>query len=360
MKKISRILICPLNWGIGHASRCIPVIKALQDEGAEVIIAADGRPLALLQKEFPLLETIVFKGYNPRYPSFGSMAWKMFLTMFPILVGMWKEHLKLKKIIREYNINAVISDNRFGLWTRKVPCVYITHQLMIKAPWHLKLTEPLLYLFHRFFINRYDRCWVPDLIGDENMSGDLSHLYPIPAHAEFIGPLSRFSMKKSIPLQENFILAIVSGPEPQRTILEELLITQLTAYNQPAILILGLTEVETIEQRNSLTIYSHLETEKLELLVQKAALVISRSGYSTIMDLAILKKKAVFIPTPGQTEQEYLAEFHSKKGNCIFYTQKLFDVGQAIKQAENCKELSVFFNSKQLNSVVRNFLRSLV
>ena len=358
--KISRILICPLNWGIGHASRCIPVIKAFLDEGVEVIIAAEGRPLALLQKEFPLLETIVFKGYNPRYPSFGSMAWKMFLTMFPILIGIWKEHLKLKKIIREYKINAVISDNRFGLWTRKVPCVYITHQLMIKAPWHLKLTEPFLHLFHRFFINRYDRCWVPDLIGDENISGQLSHLYPIPAHAEFIGPLSRFSIKKSIPLQEDFILAIVSGPEPQRTNFEQLLINQLTAYNQPAVLIAGITEAETIEQRNNITIYSHLETDKLELLIQKAALVISRSGYSTIMDLAILKKKAVFIPTPGQTEQEYLAEFHSKKGNCISCTQKHFNVSKAIVQAENCNGLSVLFNSKQLNSVVRNFLRSLV
>lgn len=358
--KILRILICPLNWGIGHASRCIPVIKALQAEGAEVIIAADGRPLALLQKEFPLLETVVFKGYNPRYPNFGSMAWKMFFTMFPILIGIWKEHLKLKKIIREYNINAVISDNRFGLWTRKVPCVYITHQLMIKAPWHLKLTEPFLHLFHRFFINRYDRCWVPDLIGDENLTGHLSHLYPIPAHVEFIGPLSRFSIKKSIPLKENFILAIVSGPEPQRTLFEQLLINQLTAYNQPAVLIAGITEAETIEQQNNLTIYSHLETGKLELLIQKAALVISRSGYSTIMDLAILKKKAVFIPTPGQTEQEYLAEYHFKQGNCISFTQKLFNVAEAIKQAENCKGLSVFFNSKQLNSVVRNFLRSLV
>ena len=357
---ISRILICPLNWGIGHASRCIPIIKALQSEGAEVIIAADGRPLALLQKEFPQLETIVFKGYNPHYPNYGSMAWKMFLNMFPILIGIWKEHIKLKKIIRDYNINAVISDNRFGLWTRKVPCVYITHQLMIKAPWHLKPTEPFLHLFHRFIINRYDRCWVPDLIGDENISGQLSHLYPIPAHAEFIGPLSRFSFKRPIPPQENFILAIVSGPEPQRTIFEELLIKQLTEYNQPAILISGIIESETIEKLNNITIYPHLETEKLESLIQKAALVISRSGYSTIMDLSILKKKAVFIPTPGQTEQEYLAEYHSKKGNCISFTQKNFDIGMAMAQVDNCIGLSVFFNSKQLNAVVRNFLRSLV
>jgi uncharacterized protein (TIGR00661 family) len=357
---VSRILICPLNWGIGHASRCIPVIRALLDEGAEVIIAAEGRPLVLLQKEFPQLETIVFKGYNPRYPSFGSMAWKMFLTMFPILIGIWKEHRRLRKIIREYKINAVISDNRFGLWTRKVPCVYITHQLMIKAPWHLKLTEPFLHIFHRFFINRYDRCWVPDLVGDENLSGHLSHLYPIPAHAEFIGPLSRFKPQKQTPVEENLILAIVSGPEPQRTIFEQILIKQLTAYNQPAVLISGITEDDTMEQRGNLTIYAHLETEKLEQLIQKASFVICRSGYSTIMDLSVLKKKAVFIPTPGQTEQEYLAEYHSKKGNCVFYTQKQFDVNKAVTEVENYKGLSVFINSKQLKGVVHNFLRSLV
>jgi len=358
--KVSRILICPLNWGIGHASRCIPVIRALLDEGAEVIIAAEGRPLVLLQKEFPQLETVVFKGYNPRYPSFGSMAWKMFLTMFPILIGIWKEHLRLRKIIRDHNINAVISDNRFGLWTRKVPCVYITHQLMIKAPWHLKLTEPFLHIFHRFFINRYDRCWVPDLVGEENLSGHLSHLYPIPAHAEFIGPLSRFKPQKEATVEENLILAIVSGPEPQRTIFEQILIKQLTTYNQPAVLISGITEDDTMEQRDNLTIYSHLETAKLEQLIQKASFVICRSGYSTIMDLSILKKKAVFVPTPGQTEQEYLAEYHSKNGNCVSYTQKQFDVSKAVAAIENYKGLSVFINSKQLKGVVHNFLRSLV
>jgi uncharacterized protein (TIGR00661 family) len=357
--KISRILICPLNWGIGHASRCIPVIRTLLDEGVEVIIAADGRPLILLQKEFPQLETVVLKGYDPRYPSFGSMAWKMFLTMFPILIGIWKEHRKLRKIIREYKIDAVISDNRFGLWTRKVPCVYITHQLMIKAPWHLKLTEPFLHLFHRFFINRFDRCWVPDLIGDENLSGHLSHLYPIPAHVEFIGPLSRFKNRNEVQVQYGLILAIISGPEPQRTIFEQLIFQQLTAYHQPAVIVSGITEAETVEQHGNLILYSHLKTDKLEALIQKASFVICRSGYSTLMDLAILKKKAVFIPTPGQTEQEYLAEYHSKKGNCIFFQQKQFDLTKAIEQVENYKGLSVPFNSKQLTSVVRNFLRSL-
>ena len=357
--KTSRILICPLNWGIGHASRCIPIIRALLAEGAEVVIAADGRPLILLQKEFPQLESVVFKGYDPRYPSFGSMAWKMFLTMFPILIGIWKEHLRLRKIIREYNINAVISDNRFGLWTRKVPCVYITHQLMIKAPWHLKLTEPFLHLFHRFFINRFDRCWVPDLIGDENLTGHLSHLYPIPAHVEFIGPLSRFSNQIQVPVDENLILAIISGPEPQRTIFEELLTKQFLTCTQQFVIISGITEDETVEQHDNITIYSHMETEKLEALIRKAAFVICRSGYSTIMDLSILKKKAVFIPTPGQTEQEYLAEYHSKKGNCVFFTQKQFEITKAIEMVDHYKGLSVFFNNKQMSGVVRNFLRSL-
>jgi len=357
--KNARILICPLNWGIGHASRCIPVIRALQEEGAEVVIAAEGRPLAMLQKEFPQIETVLFKGYNPRYPSFGSMAWKMFLNIFPILIGIWKEHRKLRKIIREYKINAVISDNRFGLWTRKVPCVYITHQLMIKAPWHLKITEPFLHIFHRFFINRFDRCWVPDLIGDENLSGHLSHLYPIPAHAEFIGHLSRFSSQKTTPGKEDFFLVLISGPEPQRTIFQDLMIKQLTALNQPSVLVLGITEDDKVEQINNLTIYSHLTAEKLEPMIQNARLVICRPGYSTIMDLAVLKKKAILIPTPGQTEQEYLAEYHSKKGNCISYTQKHFDLVQALTQIGKCKGLSVFYNSKQLNSVVRNFLRSL-
>ena len=269
MKK-HKILVCPLNWGIGHASRCVPIIKSLLAEDAEVVIAAEGRPLEFLKIEFPEIETIVFKGYTPRYPNMGSMAWKMFLTLFPLLIGIFKEHLRLRKIIKANKIDAIISDNRFGLWHRKTPSVYITHQLMIKAPWHLKLIEPFLFLFHRFFVHRYDRCWVPDQAGAENLSGNLSHLYPIPAHVEFIGPLSRFEYTNVKGKRSNLILALVSGPEPQRSIFENLLKQQLLELNQPAVLVAGLTEVSTVEKINNLTIYSHLPSDELLPIIKKS------------------------------------------------------------------------------------------
>jgi uncharacterized protein (TIGR00661 family) len=358
MKK-QRVLVCPLNWGIGHASRCVPIIKSLLDEGAEVVIAADGRPLEFLKKEFPELETIIFKGYTPQYPDKRSMAWKIFWSMFPLLIGIFKEHWRLKKIVKENKINAIISDNRFGLWSWKVPSVYITHQLMIKAPWHLKPVEPFLFLFHRFFVHRYDRCWVPDQVGEDNLSGDLSHLYPVPAHVEFIGTLSRFENIKVDASTGNLILALVSGPEPQRSVFEKILRKQLSELDQPSILVAGIPEESTVEKINNLTIYSHLPSNELLPFIKKAAFVICRSGYSTLMDLAMLNKKAVLIPTPGQTEQEYLAEYHEGNGTCLNYSQKSFDIHKALLQIEKIKPLSVFYNPKQLHSVVRNFLRSL-
>ena len=357
--KNHRILVCPLNWGIGHASRCVPIIKSLQDEGAEVIIAAEGRPLEFLKQEFPELETIVFKGYTPRYPHTGSMAWKMFWSMFPLLIGIWTEHWRVRKIVKINKIDAIISDNRFGLWRWKTPSAYITHQLMIKAPWHLKLAEPFLFLFHRFFVHRFDRCWVPDQAGEENLSGDLSHLYPVPAHVEFIGPLSRFETIKANTTSDNLILALVSGPEPQRSIFEKLLRKQLSELDQPSVLVAGIPEESTVETINNMTVYSHLQSTELLPFIQKAAFVICRSGYSTLMDLAALNKKAVFIPTPGQTEQEYLAEFHEKNGACLRYSQKNFDVNKALVEIEKVKPLTVYYNPKQLHAVVRNFLRSL-
>ncbi len=357
--KNNKILICPLNWGIGHASRCVPIIKALQAEGVEVVIATEGRPLAFLQKEFPEIETIVFKGYSPHYPVIGSMVWRMFWSMLPLLVGILKEHWRLKKIIKEHKINAIISDNRFGLWSRKIPSVYITHQLMIKTPWHLKLAEPFLFLVHRFFVLHYDRCWVPDQVGDDNLSGDLSHLYPVPAHVEFIGPLSRFQYNKSNATKGNLILALVSGPEPQRSIFEKQLREQLSELDRPAVIVAGIPEESTVENINHLTVYSHLPSTELLPIIQDAAFVICRSGYSTLMDLATLNKKAVFVPTPGQTEQEYLAEFHEANGTCLHYSQKNFDINTVLSQIDNIKPLTTFYNPKQLNSVVRNFLRSL-
>ncbi|HEY4799415.1 MAG TPA: glycosyltransferase family protein, partial [Bacteroidia bacterium] len=220
-----RILIAPLDWGLGHATRCIPIISYLTEKKCEVIIAADGRALQLLRNE-PACRAASFvelPGYNISYPKNGSMAVKMAAQIPKILSGIKKEHKQLKKIIREKKIDAVISDNRFGLWSKDVPCVFITHQLMVKSPFG----ENLIHKLNKNYISKYSDCWIPDVAGENNLSGDLSHKFPLSSNAKFIGALSRMSRDASSPeMGDHDLLAILSGPEPQRTLFEKKILEQ--------------------------------------------------------------------------------------------------------------------------------------
>src|ERR1019366_5512486 len=178
-----RILICLLNWGLGHATRCIPIIRLLRKKNAEIIIAADGRSLELLKQEFPDLEFIRLQGYDINYPTGDSMILKMFFSIPKIVNGIYKEHQILKKIIKEKKIDIVISDNRFGLWNKKIKSIFITHQLMIKT----LFAEKLLHRINLYFIKKYDECWVPDVECASNLSGDLSHKYSLIKNTFFVG-----------------------------------------------------------------------------------------------------------------------------------------------------------------------------
>jgi len=214
--------------------------------------------------------------------------------------------------LKAEHFDMIISDNRFGLWNKNVHSVYITHQLMIKMPQGLKFLEPIVWRFHRFFILKYDECWIPDYEGEKNLSGDLAHKYPLPKNAKFIGSLSRFSLLKNIvPKNEYQTVAVLSGVEPQRSIFEKELIKRLENCAEKTLIVQGKPQKEKqIQTIQNLTIVSHLETSELASVLLGAKQIISRSGYSTIMDLDALNclHKAELIPTPGQTEQEYLAE----------------------------------------------------
>ncbi len=336
MQQKKRILICPLDWGLGHATRCIPIIQLLLKKNITVLLAGSGRSLELLKKEFPELEVITLPGYDIRY-SRRFMAIKMAFSIPKILKGIRKEHQALKKIIDTYKIDLVISDNRYGLWSDQVKTVFITHQLYIKtiAGTHLLRRLNLNY------IKRFTECWVPDEAGTANLSGDLSHAHPLPGNAFFIGSLSRFnagitSGVVSVPLKKKYnLMVIISGPEPQRSIFEELILKQLQALPLIALVVKGMTELEqNLETKNNLDVVSYLNTSEMKQAILSADLIIARSGYSTIMDLAALGKKAVFIPTPGQTEQEYLAYICMQKKIAYSQPQHVCDLKLALKKSE--------------------------
>lgn len=320
--KSMKVLVCPLNWGLGHATRCIPLIKGLLNDGHEVVIAADGHPFTLLQQEFPEQRFIHSTSYNIKYNKGKSQITAMLRSLPVIFVGIFREKNWLEKLLKDEHFDRVISDNRFGLWSSKTNSVYITHQLMIKMPKGLKWTEPIVWLGHRFFINRFDECWIPDHAGNDNLSGDLSHKYPLPKRARFIGPLSRFSQispedsESTIP-----IVALISGPEPQRSIFEQEVFQWVKNQDQKALLIRGLpADNESRSDDDQVTFSNHLPTEKLLTVLLSSKVIICRSGYSTLMDLEALGilDKALICPTPGQTEQEYLTRYLIKKTAGVF------------------------------------------
>ncbi|MBK9731885.1 MAG: glycosyltransferase [Chitinophagaceae bacterium] len=352
MKPTKKILVAPLNWGLGHAARCIPIIRELKNLGAEVIIAADGRALELLQKEFPELKCIRLPGSEIRYHEKGSLTLKLLLQLPQLIASVIKEHKQLKKIITEEEIDAVISDNRYGLYSKKIKSVLITHQTGIKLPKNIVWLESFINGINHYFMSKFDACWIPDFEGTDNLSGELSHKYPLPKNAIFIGPVSRFTCREEKKKYD--LLLLLSGPEPQRTLLEKLLIEQLfqieTEFvhrnsNHPlkVFLVRGMAEGsnQAVSISENFTQVDYLLTEALNTAILSSEIIISRPGYTTIMDLATLGSKAIFIPTPGQTEQEYLAEYFKRRG--FFYSegQEGLDVWRALEAATEYRGVKI-------------------
>lgn len=304
------ILIAPLNWGIGHATRCIPVIKALEQNGFTPIIASDGVALALLKKEFPHLISIELPAYNISYSEKGkNFKWKIIAQLPKMFRAIRKENALVQKIVENYEIEGIISDNRLGVFSKNVPSVFITHQLNVlsgKTSW---FTTKI----HTYFISKFNQCWIPDTHKTPNLSGKLGHLENPLKNTIYIGPLSRFE-KKSLPIQYD-LMVILSGPEPQRTLLEEKLIEELKTYPKAILFVKGMVQNEQKTWKdNKITFYNFMNSEQLNTAFNESEFVLCRSGYTTVMDLAKLGKKAFFIPTPGQYEQEYLAKKYKIEG----------------------------------------------
>jgi len=308
MKK--NILIAPLNWGLGHATRCIPIIKALENNGFEPVIASDGVALDLLKKEFPHLIFFELPSYNVTYAVDGkNFKWKLLSQIPKIIKAIRSEKRVVAKIVSNYSIDGIISDNRLGVFSKKVPSVFITHQLNVlsgKTSW---LSSKL----HLNYIKKFTVCWIPDTNSFPNLSGKLGHLSKPLKSSINIGPLSRLS-KKDLPKKYD-LMVLLSGPEPQRTILEEKLIEELKEYPKKTLFIKGIIEKEqVISKKGNITFYNFMASEAMETSINESEIILCRSGYTTIMDLAKLKKKAFLIPTPGQFEQEYLAKKYKKEG----------------------------------------------
>ncbi len=327
MQTKKSILFCPLDWGIGHASRSIPVIRYLNDNGHRVMIAADGKPLKLLQANFPKNDFITFPGYVPTYSEKNTLILKMIAESPKIFRSIYTEQSFVENQVRKFQIDGVISDNRFGSYSMKVPSVFISHQLNIQTPGFLNFTKPLIKYLNFNYINKFSEVWIPDFEHEPSLSGDLSHGSKTNIQMHYIGPLSRFEQRNTVEEKEIDLLVILSGPEPQRSIFENKIIKLLAQKTIKTIIIRGLPGEESLPNCPShIQIMNHLAQDELQTIIEKSKTIVARAGYSTIMDLFILKQNAILIPTPGQTEQEYLAKHLNKNKWFVFISQKDFEI----------------------------------
>ncbi|MBL7732710.1 MAG: glycosyl transferase family 28 [Chitinophagaceae bacterium] len=329
-----RILIAPLDWGLGHATRCILLINELLAGGADVWLAGDGAREELLKQEFPSLPFLPLAGYRVQYArSAAGLVWKMARQTPRLLKAIKREHQWLKDAVHQYGFAAVISDNRYGLHHPGITSIFITHQLRIKTPLP-GFIENWLQQKNYHYINRFSACWVPDSPLAGGLAGELSHPHHKPSvPVEYIGPLSRFSRKEVVP-EKHRLLIILSGPEPQRTLFESILLKEIQEYDGNICFVRGLPgEANEIPATEKVTFYNHLSAARLNDEMLKAEYVIGRSGYSTVMDLAALQKKSILIPTPGQTEQEYLGRYLFENKKAITVQQHRFCLQSALAEA---------------------------
>ena len=319
MKK--KVLVAPLDWGLGHASRCIPLISALLREGVEVQFGGSGKSLLLLREYFPDLPFHELPAYDVQYASSKHQIWKILLQLPAIQRNIRKEHVVLKKLIQEHSFSAVISDNRYGLWNEDIYSVILCHQIQI--PFRSALLSKWVNTLHLRYLNKFDATWIPDFQGERSLAGKMSHAGIMPRDPHYLGTLSRFQLEEAQTVPPTYdVLCVISGPESQRTLFEEELRDVFQGLDQRVCLVLGKPGPREIKTEGNLTFINHLPSTELQQLLLSSTYVISRSGYSSLMDYAALGlRKVALIPTPGQPEQEYLANTMEEKGYAAQFQQ---------------------------------------
>ncbi|KAA3640716.1 MAG: glycosyltransferase [Bacteroidetes bacterium] len=325
----SRLLITPLNWGLGHATRCIPIIQDYLQKGWEVNIAGDGDSLELLKKEFPTLTYFPLPGYDINY-RFNNMYFNILFQMPKIVIAALKENFAVREIVRTQQIDLLISDNRFGCFSKSVKSIFITHQVNILVGF--KPLQRLVNFFNHWVIKRFDECWIPDL-PPNRLGGKLSDNSALP-NSRYIGLLSRMK-KLNTPVVWDLVV-VLSGPEPQRSKFENLVLKQLAELSLKSVVVQGKPGKKihrSIDENTRLISYA--TSAELNEIMCASRMILCRSGYSSLMDLAALGKKAILVPTPGQTEQEYLANHLSEQGIFYFQQQKHFNLSEALVKGQN-------------------------
>ena len=351
----NRILIAPLDWGLGHATRCVPIIKHLLSQNCTVFLGAEGSTATLLKSEFPNITILPLKGYSVKYSKNRFSFLFKIITQLPRISKVINyEKRWVEEVIKTNKINGIISDNRLGFCSNKIPSVYITHQLLIKTG--ISLFDKMAQKIHYHYINKFSTCWVPDFEKALTLAGDLSHPKKLPnVPIQYLGALSRFN-KLELDLEYKLCI-IISGPEPQRSVFEKIILSQLHQCKEKICMVRGLPNEEKILNHSfeNLTIFNHLDAEKLNTIIAQSEMVLSRSGYSTIMDLIMLNKNAILVPTPAQPEQEYLAIHLKNNGLFQFVKQADLKIGELLTCSKENK-YTTQFQTEKYKKIIENWL----
>lgn len=327
-----------LDWGLGHASRSIPIIRHLLSKDFELHIGSAGRSLDLLQHEIQIKDKVQFfqiPAYAPVYKGENALLSDMLLQAPRFLKTIDQEEIWLKQQHEKADYDFIISDSRFGLHNASCKNIFISHQATILTPGKLGLLQFFTNQWYQYkYLKHFDELWIPDAQGALSISGKLAHT-DFKIKKRFIGPISRFSQSEKESKNYSYdLLLLLSGPEPQRSFLEEKLIREIKKTNLRTLCIQGKTEIKTQRQDANIEYISYLSGDALCKAILAAENIICRSGYSTIMDLIALNRNAILIPTPGQTEQEYLAKYLKEKKWFYSFTQKEFKLEKALSAAK--------------------------
>lgn len=355
------ILYAILDWGLGHATRSIPIVEELLAQGVQVSLCGEGSTGHLIQATFPQLDFYPVNGIQVTYPTKIPMSLSMLLQSPKIAMAIKREHQQILKLVRDLKVDAIISDNRYGAFSDDIPSVIITHQLNLQTPKNQLWLHSIINKVNHHYLAPFDQIWVPDSQGENNLTGSLSHdlatvkkLNPI-----YIGSLSRFaSLQPNGQYKKYDTLVVLSGPEPQRSHFEKILFHQLKKLPVSAIIAKGTPQYPLQEQKENCYFTSHLSIDEMLFQYTNCKYIITRSGHSTLMDLCALKKSAICIPTPGQTEQEFLANIHSSTKHIVTFPQNVVDLKQGMELLAGCKPFQLPVN-QEFKPIIRQFLDTL-
>lgn len=346
-----RVLVAPMDWGLGHATRCIPLIHSLLDLNCAVIVAGSGPSLEILKEEFPSLPGIELPPYDPQYARSSALVWKL-ASQFPRFLNTVRlERYATEKIVRDHNIDFIISDNRYGCRSGKAKSIFMGHQINLRISSGARWMQPAVNHLHQWFLEKFDACWVPDWKGEHSLAGDLSQSEQI--NALYLGPVSRFSKLPEVPKIYDLAF-ILSGPEPQRTLLEERIIALAGNQGRRMCIVRGVRDRTVYPASADLVVLDRADSGTLSDIIAKSEVLVARSGYSTIMDLAHTGGKAVFVPTPGQPEQEYLARRLEQNGIAGCLNQDELDLNIVMEKSIRYKGFEGMANGQ---GKLRNLLR---